>query len=107
MRYNKLVVSAFFLEEDLPPPVFEFRFHPTRKWRWDICWPEQKIAIEVQGGLFQAGRHIRGAGYLNDMEKWTEGTLLGWRMIWVSPMDLCMVRTTDRVKRLLEEGAWA
>ena len=33
--------------------VKEFRFHETRKWRFDYAFPSHKIAIEVDGGCGQ------------------------------------------------------
>jgi hypothetical protein len=67
----------------LPEP--EFRFAPPRRWRWDLCWPDRLVAVEVQGGTFAGGRHTRGKGYRNDCEKLNEGQLLGWLVLWVTP----------------------
>jgi len=59
----------------------EFKFHPDRKWRFDFAWPEEKIAIEVEGGLFSQGRHTRGRGYIGDMQKYNAAVCLGWRVL--------------------------
>lgn len=64
-----------------PPPVEEFRFHPTRKWRFDFAWPERKIALEIEGGTWVAGRHTRGKGYESDCQKYNEAAILGWLVI--------------------------
>lgn len=50
----------------LPQPVTEHRFHPKRRWRFDLCWPVRKIALEVEGGIWVNGRHTRPAGYQAD-----------------------------------------
>lgn len=68
----------------LPKPVGELHFHPTRRWRFDWAWPDQKLAVEVDGGLFVRGRHSRGRGSENDMEKLNEALILGWRVLRVS-----------------------
>ncbi len=68
----------------LPKPTPEYRFHPTRKWRFDWAWPAQSIAVEVDGGVFVQGRHTRGAGVEKDMEKFAEATIAGWRVLRVS-----------------------
>jgi very-short-patch-repair endonuclease len=71
----------------------EWYFHPTRKWRFDYALPELKIAIEVDGGLFNsyrgkhAGRHSGGIGQLNDMEKMNAAAELGWLVFHYTPDD--------------------
>lgn len=64
----------------LPAPAQEYRFHPTRKWRFDFAFIEQKIAIEAEGGVWTGGRHTRGGGFERDCEKYAEAVLLGWRV---------------------------
>ena len=66
-----------------PAPECEYRFHSKRKWRYDLAWPNEKIAIEIQGGTFTSGRHTRGLGYAADCEKLNSAQLLGWRCYWV------------------------
>lgn len=58
----------------------EFRIVPDRRWRFDFAWPERKIAVEVEGGVFVGGRHTGGVGYTKDCEKYNQATLLGWRI---------------------------
>lgn len=80
----------------LPPPVAELHFHPTRRWRFDLAWPDQRIAVEIEGGAFAQkdrktgrrtgpGRHTRGAGFRADVEKYGEAFMLGWRVLRVLP----------------------
>lgn len=64
--------------KDLPPPEREFRFHPSRRWRLDFAWPQLGIAIEVQGGTWNQGRHSRPRGYENDCEKLNAAQTAGW-----------------------------
>lgn len=64
----------------LPAPVQEHRFHATRRWRFDIAWPDRMIAVEVDGGVWSGGRHTRGAGFVADCEKCNEATAMGWRV---------------------------
>ena len=66
----------------LLPPQREFRFHPTRKWRFDFVWEAQKLAVEVEGGTWSGGgRHVRGVGFAGDCEKYNAAALLGWRVL--------------------------
>jgi very-short-patch-repair endonuclease len=59
----------------------EYRFHPTRKWRFDYAHLGAKVAVELDGGVFTQGRHVRGAGFLRDREKINAAQLMGWRVI--------------------------
>jgi very-short-patch-repair endonuclease len=61
-------------------PLEEYKFHPTRKWRFDFAWPENAIAMECDGSVWTQGRHTRGQGFINDMEKLNEAARLGWRV---------------------------
>lgn len=62
----------------LDPPTREFVFHPTRKWRFDLAWPDRKRFIECDGGEWTAGAHARSAGMRDDCEKMNAAILLGW-----------------------------
>ena len=64
--------------------VREYRFHPSRRWRFDFAWPAHMLAVEVEGGVWVQGRHNRGAGFLADMEKYNEAAILGWRVLRVA-----------------------
>ena len=91
-------LSLFIRAAKLPAPVKEFRFHPERRWRFDFCWPDQKLALEVDGGLFIAGRHSRGAEREKDMEKLNTATILGWRVLLCSPRHVNDGRAVEWIK---------
>jgi len=65
---------------DIPEPVKEYRFHPTRKWRFDYAWitPSYRVAVEIDGGQWVAGggRHNRDS----DREKLNHAAVNGWRV---------------------------
>ncbi len=65
----------------LPLPEPEYRFHPDRKWRFDFAYPEKKIAIECEGGVWNRGRHTRGRGFIADCEKYNAAAIMGWKVI--------------------------
>lgn len=66
----------------------EYQFHPTRRWRFDYAIPQHKIAVEVEGGVWTQGRHVRPQGFLGDIEKYNAATFLGWRVFRVTPKEL-------------------
>lgn len=69
----------------VPAPEPEHRFHPERRWRFDLAWPAFKLGVEVEGGVWTSGRHSRGAGFEADCAKYNEATLAGWRVLRVTP----------------------
>jgi very-short-patch-repair endonuclease len=68
----------------LPAPVREHRFHPTRQWRLDFAWPDRKVAVECEGGVWIRGRHSRGKGFIEDCSKYAEAALAGWLVFRVT-----------------------
>lgn len=96
--YNQRIVSAFFADHSIPQPTYEFVFAPPRKWRFDLAWPEHKLALEVQGGLFVGGGHNRGAYMVQEHEKRNRAALNGWRILYVQPKELCMSTTALMLK---------
>lgn len=72
----------------LETPEKEYRFHPTRKWRFDFAWPKERVALEIEGGIWTRGAHVRGAHFLSDCEKYNTAALLGWRVFRFTPEQL-------------------
>lgn len=62
----------------------EWKFHPRRRWRFDFAFPDELLAVEIEGGHWSGGRHTRGTGFEKDCEKYSEGAAMGWRIIRVT-----------------------
>lgn len=62
-------------------PVYEHKFHPERKWRFDIAFPEQKLAIEYEGINSKKSRHTTLTGFTGDREKYNAAQILGWQVL--------------------------
>jgi hypothetical protein len=92
----------YALAAGLPAPTPEHRFHPEREWRFDWAWPEQRVALEVEGGAFAGGRHTRGAGFREDIEKYNSAAAMGWRLLRVLPEQLYDPRTIKLIHETLE-----
>lgn len=90
------------LAAKVPKPVSEYRFAPPRRWRFDHAWPEQRVALEQEGGVWTRGRHTRGAGYVKDLEKYNEAACLGWIVIRCTPAQLHDGSAFVWVKRAIE-----
>jgi very-short-patch-repair endonuclease len=80
----------------------EYMFHPTRKWRIDYAIPEYKIAIEVEGGVWSKGRHIQPKGFLADIEKYNQLSIIGWRLLRVTPDTIYSVKTLEMIKESIK-----
>ena len=63
----------------------EYKFHPTRRWRIDYFFPEQKLAVEIEGGVWAYGRHNRAASFLKDMAKYNAMALMGIHLLRFTP----------------------
>lgn len=84
----------------LPDPTPEHAFHPTRKWRFDLAWPDRQIAVEYQGGIYLSkGGHSTVAGLSRDYEKFTEAQLLGWKLILVTAQTVRDGRALQWIER--------
>jgi len=77
----EIQLANAIVDAGLPQPKRERRFHPIRRWRFDFSWPEQMLAVEVEGGIYSGGRHVRGKGYEQDCQKYNDACLLGWRVL--------------------------
>ncbi len=81
------VLSCSYLEQQferaiqrhgLPNPVREYHFH---RWRFDFAWPKLLVAVEVDGGTFAGGDHVRGKGYQRDCKKNNQAQVEGWAVL--------------------------
>lgn len=65
---------------ELPEPVAEYQFalEQGRRFRFDFCWVPLRVAVEIEGGTWQNGRHSREPGFSNDCRKYNMAAALGW-----------------------------
>lgn len=101
MKVSHRLFPGLCVAKGLTEPLTEVRFHPERKWRWDFAWPEKKLAVECNGGIWVKGAHGRGTGITRDYEKWSAAAALGWRIIHVTPSQLNSPKTFDLIKEAL------
>lgn len=97
----------------LPDPEREYKFHPTRKWLFDFCWPDKKVACEVDGGtrgfwnkktgVLMFGDHATGQGVDDDNEKRNTAQLMGWMVLRVTTKQVQSGEAVQWVKQALGE----
>ncbi|MBR1786661.1 MAG: hypothetical protein IJ756_05815 [Paludibacteraceae bacterium] len=81
--------------------IKEYQFYKSRKWRFDYALPKYKIALEVEGGVWTQGRHVRPQGFLGDMNKYNTATLCGWRVFRCTPSSLLTNNTLLLLKNAI------
>jgi very-short-patch-repair endonuclease len=69
----------------LPKPEREVKLVEGREWRCDFVWFPQKLVVEIEGGLWNGGRHVQPKGYQEDMKKYNAIESLGYRIHRFSP----------------------
>lgn len=95
-------VFTFLLHQRLGVEcVREYRFHPTRQWRFDYAIPDLRIAIEIDGGIWINGRHNRASGYLGDMEKFNAAATLGWVVLKFTPQEQYSQKTLELITQTI------
>lgn len=101
--------DAFFVKlklAGLPIPKHEYLF--TREiglktlHRSDYAWPEYKVALEVEGGIWSNGGHVRGSGKTRDIAKMNLYARAEYRIIYCVPDTLCSKETIQLIKDVLK-----
>lgn len=98
--------KALFLDKlqaaGLPDPVPEHKFC-ARGWRFDWCYPNERIAIEYQGGNFNSGKggHSSISGLRRDYEKFTAASVMGWRLVLIDAASVVSGRAVEWVRAAL------
>lgn len=91
--------SALRLEQQLqafPPHVKEWFPIAGRNFRLDYAWPDEKVAIELQGGVHR----IKGK-WVRDFEKRALLMIAGWRVLELDGKSIKEERSVEWLKALL------
>ena len=81
----------------------EHRFHPVRKWRMDFAWPDILLAVEIEGGIWNNGRHNRPHGFINDAEKYNTACTMGWKVLRFTGRDIRNGKAIDTTRQIVFE----
>jgi len=89
----------------------EVRFHPERRWRFDLAHRAAMVAVEIEGMNCYAahpGKHRSVEGYSADLEKYNSAALGGWMVLRFTTRQMNDGTMVDLVRRALERrrNAW-
>lgn len=70
-----------------------------KDWRFDFADISNKIAVELEGGIWIQGRHTRGAGFMEDAKKYNKANILGWTVMRYTRFE---IKTSQAVHELIE-----
>lgn len=76
-----------------------------RNWRVDFAWPDRRLIVEVEGGVYTGGRHTRPSGFVKDIEKYNALTEAGWKVLRFSRREVKSGEALNVIERVLKEGA--
>ena len=82
----------------------EYRFHKVRRWRFDFAWPQLHFAVEIDGGTWNGGRHVTGAGFQADAEKMNSAVLEGWFVMRFTGTQVRSGYALQTVERVFESS---
>ena len=105
MTASQLETTLLYLirANGLPEPEREYRFAKPRRYPADFAYPEQHILIEVEGGIYSGGRHVRGKGYEEDCRKYNLAVLKGLRVLRFTRTMIENGEAIETIKEALSE----
>jgi len=100
------IVGALCRAEGWPEPLAEQKLIPGRRFSCDLVWAEQRLVVEVQGGVWlRRGGHTGGQAQIDDMEKLNLCQLAGYRVLQVTPSGVTDGTLRDLLALAFREAA--
>lgn len=100
----------------LPEPITQHRWATEllnakgrpRQFRADFAWPQFKLLVEVQGGIWRpgGGAHSGGIAIERDIDKQQCAVLLGWFLFPVTTDDVKSGKAIGQVMHALAARGW-
>ena len=80
----------------LPTGVGQHPVIAGRLFRFDRAWPDHKVAVEIQGGVWMPkSAHNTGSGIERDCLKLSMAAALGWRVL---PITRSMIESGEAIR---------
>lgn len=97
----ELTLIQQMVASGLPKPVRGFQPVPGRKFTTDIAYPDIRLLIEVDGGMWlPKGGHTSGTGHERDCIKDAEALVEGYKTIRVTPGMIDKLIALDYIKKI-------
>lgn len=93
-----IILPAIWVHYGIPKPIPEYQFLIERQFRIDYAWPLHLVAMEIEGGIYTNGRHVRPKGFKQDMFKYNVLAELGWLLLRYEPKKIDF----DQIKRTID-----
>jgi len=81
-NYTKSHLEALALQQirdaGFPEPEREVEGIEGKRYRFDFCWKEEGIAVEIHGATHTGKGHTSGKGFAEDRRKMNLANLNGW-----------------------------
>lgn len=92
---DSLAWALTHLAPDLTGWVRQYR-PSERRHAWDFAFPDSRLLIDVQGGVYMKGRSGHsGPSAVKDYEKTNIATCLGYRILLFGPKDCAKGKLGD------------
>ncbi len=75
--------------------------NPDRKFRWDFVLERHKYVIDIQGGIWNQGGHVRGKRYEADCEKGNCAVRDGYLPLHFTTNQVKSGHAIDFIKKLM------
>lgn len=93
---------------NLPAFVRQLAFIPGRKFTADFAWPELRLVVEVQGGIWRrgGGAHSHPTAILRDIEKSQLAVINGWSVFPVTTDEVTSGHALRLIEFALQSKGW-
>lgn len=84
----------------------EYKFYHGRKWRSDyLVWDPKPFTrqalVEFEGGAWTRGRHVRGKGFIADLEKYNMASAIGLAIFRFTPQQVKSGEAKEFIRKWL------
>ena len=80
-HYSQLILEREFSDIAAWEADYQERYAKSKRskrYRLDFAHPNSRTGIEIQGGVYNRGRHVTGSGYERDCRKYNLAYTSGW-----------------------------